>query len=533
MSGRFRPGAPAVVFGLVLVLGLTAGRSKFFQDPGTYWHLRLGRDILQTGHVPRTDGLTFSRDQTPWVDQSWGFDVLLAVVVDEWGWPGAVAATALGLAWIYAALAKGLRRDGTSAPVAVTVAILAAGVGTIHFLVRPHLFTFAFVLVCLQICRRFHERGGWSLWAIPLLMIVWANVHGGFLAGPLIVATAGVGHAVSGPWDRPRRRRVGEFAAVFALSCLAPLVNPYGVDLYRHVYELLVRSRVTDLIDEYKPSPFGSPEAAMLEWFVLGFVALPWLSRGRVARYDLAHVLVWLHLSLGSIRHAPLFALAAAPALATLCDGMMTRSDKDGPSRLGLGWAPWLGSAAVILALSLGWVQGGPDPSRWPLSAFTELNRQPREARIFHEQDWGGLIALYAEGGRKAYIDDRFELWGREGVLEYVEALQGGPGWEALQARERFTLVWVRPERALARRLLTDTRWEVIHRDDRSILFRRKGGVVKPAVGGVSCSGSGNHSPARPNAPEPSCTRWILASSCFTSPVARPWGPGSARRPRG
>src|SRR5207244_3207405 len=94
-------------------------------------------------------------------------------------------------------------------------------------------------------------RGRWpwpfslpALWTVPLVMIAWGNLHGGFLAGPLIVATAGFGHAISGPWDGARRQRLLGFAAVFALSLAAPVVNPYGLGLYRHVAELLVTSGV-------------------------------------------------------------------------------------------------------------------------------------------------------------------------------------------------------------------------------------------------------------------------------------------------
>ncbi|HEU5117287.1 MAG TPA: hypothetical protein VFT74_11540, partial [Isosphaeraceae bacterium] len=80
MSGEFhsespwRLSAPDLVFLIVMVLSVTAGRSGFYHDPGTFWHLRLGREILLSGDVPRTDFLTFTREHTPWVDQSWLFD---------------------------------------------------------------------------------------------------------------------------------------------------------------------------------------------------------------------------------------------------------------------------------------------------------------------------------------------------------------------------------------------------------------------------------------------------------------------------
>ena len=157
---------------------------------------------------------------------------------------------------------------------------------------------------------------------MPIYTALLANLHGGFVALPVIVATAALGHAVSGAWDAARRRNVVKFGLAVVACCLAALANPYGFGLYRHVGHLLLSSGVTSLIIEYQPPHFGKPEADVLEWVLLALIGLPVVSARRIDRYQLCHVLVWLHLALTSIRNAPLFALAAAPALATLIDGL-------------------------------------------------------------------------------------------------------------------------------------------------------------------------------------------------------------------
>ncbi|MDR3639123.1 MAG: hypothetical protein P4L84_35285 [Isosphaeraceae bacterium] len=469
---RWMPGVPDAVFGIVLATVLVGGRSGFLNDPGTFWHLRLGREILRTGDVPRFDTLTYTRELQPWVDQSWLFDVSLASLVDHFGWSAAVAATALLLATLYGALARGLVRDGTSPFIALVVAVVAVGIASVHFLVRPHLFTFMMVLWFLDACRRQHEEGGWHIAVLPPLMVLWANLHGGFLAGPIIVATALLGHVVSGPWDSGRRKNVTRFGAVLVLCVLAPLVNPYGVGLYQHVGKLLISSGVTELIDEYQPMPFGQAKARVFEWVVLALIALPTLGSRRLSRYDLAHSLVWLHFALGSIRHAPLFALAMAPGLAHLLDGLpLSLCSERGGGRWSL-WPAVVGVALVVFSVS-GAPLGGFSPTHWPLKAVPALNARPADARLFHEQDWGGLIEAETTPPRRAFVDDRFELFGKAAILEYVEALQGGPRWDALRDRERFDLVWVRPERGLARRLESDVNWRVAYRDDVSVLFER------------------------------------------------------------
>ena len=116
---------------------------------------------------------------------------------------------------------------------------------------------------------------------------------------------------------------------------------------------------------------------------------------------------------------------------------------------------------------------GGFDQDKWPVAALATLNHQPTATRLFHEQDWGGLIAAECQPARRSYLDDRFELFGKEAILEYVDVLTGGPVWDTVRDRDRIEMVWLRPDRGLAKRLLKDPGWEVLYRDKVSILFRQ------------------------------------------------------------
>lgn len=464
---------PDLVFAVLATSGLIAA-TAWLNDPGSPWHLRLGRDILAAGSVPRADTFTWTRSGTAWVDQSWLFDVALAAVVDRAGWSMAVALAVLGVAWTFRSVTRWLESDGVSPLSAATTSILAAGIGSVHFLVRPHLVTFALVAWTLHACRVHHERGGRLIWTLPPLMVVWANCHGGFLAGPVILATAIVGHLVSGPRDAAWKARLRDYAAVLGLMGLATLCTPYGFDLHRHVAGLLVTSGVTSLIDEYQPMPFGKPTARIMEWVLLALVALPSLTGRRMGRYDLAHGLVWLHLALGSIRHAPLFGLAIATPLGQLFDSALSgeRGEAASSPKRDRPWFAAAASVAVVVAVALGWNPGRFHPERWPLEALPALKAQPSSARLFHEQDWGGLIEAEARPLR-AFLDDRFELFGKQAIVDYLATLEGGPTWDEQQKLRDFELVWVRPKRGLAKRLAGDPAWVEVHRDGVSVLFRR------------------------------------------------------------
>ena len=245
------------------------------------------------------------------------------------------------------------------------------------------------------------------------------------------------------------------------------------------------------MIDEYQSAPFGKPEARVLEMAVLAFVALPAVASRKVERYQLAHLLVWLHLALTSIRNAPLFSLAAAPALACLLDSLplSCRSNWIEAGRRPR-WIPGI-VAGMLLLVVAGIPLGGFDARKWPISALATLNRQPCSSRLFHEQDWGGLIEAECRPTRPAYLDDRFELYGKESILEYVDVLTGGPAWDTVRDRDRIDLVWVKPDRGLAKRMLKEPGWAVLYQDKVSVLFgRRDVGSLARRVPGSSLSAS-------------------------------------------
>ena len=481
MSRRWMPGVPDLVFGLVLTATLVGGRYRLLNDPGTLWHVRLGRDILQTGTIPRVDTLSFSRAGQPWVDQSWLFDVALAWLVDFGGWSAVCILFALTIAMVYALLARGLLLDGFAPMPVMVVAIFATGIGAIHFLIRPVVLTLLLVYLTFRLCQHQHERGGIRVFLVPLLTILWANVHGGFLAGPVIVLTAGLGHAISGRWDAARRNAVGLFILAGGLCFAAALINPFGLDLYRHVGRLLFSSGVTELIEEYQPIPFGKPDMRVYEWVLIAWLAVPTFVSGKMSRYELVHSLVWLHFSLASVRNAPLFALAVAPGLARLLDALpFGKTEGSKPDDLA-AWSIWPAVVAAGLGIvtASGATLGGFDPAHWPLAAIPALNRQPPESPLFHEQDWGGMISAESEPTRRVYLDDRFELFGKPFILQYLNALAGGPDWERIRDRNAIALVWVRPDRDLVRRLKDDPEWKIIHEDKISVLFRRDAGSLK------------------------------------------------------
>ena len=175
---------------------------------------------------------------------------------------------------------------------------------------------------------------------------------------------------------------------------------------------------MTGLIQEYQPAPFGTPEARCWRW-----CSWRWSACRRSSTGD------------GSLSPRPRPGLAAprpdvdpqrplvrpggGPGTRRLLDGLPLSFRKLAAASRTIVWAPAL--ATGLLALTATGVSlGGFGETRWPLWRC-HLNRQPPAARLFHEQDWGGLIEAECLPVRLSYLDDRFELFGKDAILEYVQ----------------------------------------------------------------------------------------------------------------
>jgi hypothetical protein len=488
------------VFLVVLALALQLGATALLNDPGTSWHIRVGQEVWRAG-APHADTFSFTRHGEPWISQYWLCDAAMAAVYRAWSWNGLVAASAVLLAWIYRMLFRAVLRTGANVAWAAVLVMLAAGCGAPHWLARPHLVSLWLLLVTFDRCRAFHDRGGRAIWALPAVFVLWSNVHGGFLAGLVVVGCSLVAQ-LARRRDSAWRGGVGTLVGVLAASACATLVNPYGWNLHVHLLRLLFSAGVRDLIDEWQPPDLTSAESQPLVAMLLMGLVLVILAWRRLDIFAALHLAVWTYFALAAVRQVAMAAIVFAMVLGGLACGVggalgerfglkaLPRWLADIGSRVddctvgerAAGWCIWSmafsGMVAVATALGvvippLGFGVARLSASRFPNDAVERLNAESGAGPLFHELEWGGYILLESDPPCRVFIDDRFELYGRSATLEYLDAIAGGPAWAALAEQHHFEYVLLRPNRPLVRILRDSERWETLHEDDVAVLLRR------------------------------------------------------------
>jgi len=232
------------------------------------YQLRAGGEILDARAIPAVDTWTSTAAGMPWLDQQWGAQVLLAVAYRAAGWTGLaiLRAALVGITcWLLLVLVR--RRAPHLGAMGATLLVIAAfTVMASSLALRPELFAIPlFVLTLLLLADRdAHPR---RLWAIPLIGLLWANVHGSF---PLVVVLLALS-LVADVLDRRSPLLVG---AVTLASAAATLVNPFGFGVWTYAANLATNPTISSRVSEWRPLSPLEPPGLVFYLSVLAVVVL-------------------------------------------------------------------------------------------------------------------------------------------------------------------------------------------------------------------------------------------------------------------
>jgi hypothetical protein len=476
----------AFLLPMVLVYWQMGGPSALLADPNTGVHVRAGEWILSHHAIPREDVFSFTLAGHAWCDWEWLSDVLYALLFRVRGL-SAIVAFHLALLCLISVILYRTARLRVGPTMAFALICLVMATSTIHWLARPHFFTWLFLGVFGYLLERADVTGDYRLLlALPAVMILWVNLHPGFVVGLLVLgvwsATGLLRYWLSGDAeDRRRRRNQALWFCLTLTACLAATcVNPYFWGLDGHIVPYLFSSSsVTSHVAEWLSPDFRNPR---LHWFelLLPLAAAAALWQG--LRGHLAHcaiVLGPIHLALASVRNVPLFAIVAVGALAATTARLLTRLGfgvqlAAGEGALGLRRSRALTVASYMLGfavlLGVPWrvmVGFGPAPSL-PIDATRHLPA----GRLFTTDRWADYL-IYTQPGRKVFFDCRNDAYGDEVVEDFITLMTATPGWESVLDKYSLNVALVPKTSAISAALSESNDWKLFYQDAVAAVFTR------------------------------------------------------------
>ncbi len=487
----FAPSVPDVLF-CALLLTFCAGRSGFealLVDGDTGWHIRTGQFVLHNGAAPSVDLFSFSRTGKPWFAWEWLADAIFAGVFAWRGMGGVAAFTAAVLCGAAVLLFAWLLRRECGLWVAAGATLATVSASSVHYLARPHIFSFFLYTASLWILDEDRRQRSWRVWLLVPLSALWVNLHGGFVSLLLVLALLAAASLAEG------RRSAAKRYGVLGLFCLAATcVNPYGWRLHVHVIQYLNASWILDHVQEFQSPNIRSESMVVFAILLLAGTTLVSRAFGRRQYFEGALALVWGFAALRSARHIPFYAISAAPLLASEASLAWRRIAQRAPARA-LGRVFWVlgqelgqsrkvslwvifASAGILAAAPAG--VGFPD-GRFPVRAVEQNRNLLTPAvgmpRLLTSDQWGDYIIFRLYPRQRVFFDGRSDFYGPALGSDYRALQEAAPNWRELLDRYRFQAALLPLSWPLSTVLGREAGWREVYRDRLAVLCVREGGA--------------------------------------------------------
>jgi hypothetical protein len=474
-----------------------------------WWHLKAGEIIVTTRSIPKTDLFSFTAAGHPFILQNWLAEVIYYATYRAGGLALLVALNAMLLVAALLPVYHLCRQATDRLKLSVISALLPAVLLLYFGSVRSQVFSFALFSAFYWVLSTYRGRQRDLLWTLPLMMIVWVNVHGAFVLGlGLITLFLGCEMARCIAYgDRADTLSSRELGRLGFLTTVATLVNPETFRIYAYVRAVATNPASQALVLEWQPPRINELAGIILFYGPFFITLLVLLGAGRKPEFvDLVLVLTFSILGLSAVRNGVWFALIAAPVLAryypTIDFSAVTMTLRR--LRIGKALLNWLATRRktvppiryrlnrqiavlmlTIVVLVSPWVYphlGNPafGNTLWetstPVGAMDYIQQHALQGNIFHPQIYGDYLIWRLWPEQRSFIDGRVHLFDDSVIRDYRLSFHDSH-WDERLARYDIKYLLLSKDEDENRMMIETARassaWQSVYEDSGSILFER------------------------------------------------------------
>ncbi|MFN8564462.1 MAG: hypothetical protein U0703_23230 [Anaerolineae bacterium] len=469
-----------ILFALIFALA-----ARVPVDTDTWWHIRSGEYTLSHGMI-YADPFSFTMQGQPWVNHSWGSQIILYAAWQIGG--------ALGLSVFTAALATAgmffiYKMCEGSSYMRAFVLIIGAAAAAVFWSPRPQMLSFFLSAVVLYLLYLYRRKKADRLWLIPILMAVWGNLHAGFSIGFIFMGGVIVGESL-GRLFNPKGeylswRQIGKLIAIGLISAAALVINPYGLQMLLVPFQTVGIGALRNFIQEWNSPNFQGRETWGFVILLLGVLGAAGASKRRINWTDFVLVSGTAFMALLAGRNIAVFAVAATPVLTYHLDSILTErgwllqpiqriTARMARLNLILVIVVLVGALLKVL-LILEPISLDADMRAYlPVGAAEYLSQAQPLRPMFNSYNWGGYL-MFANPDYPVFVDGRTDLYGDAFLTEYLQTAVGGDGWRETLDHYGINTVVIEKDSGLARRLRDEPGWSEAYDDAMASVFVRSG----------------------------------------------------------
>jgi hypothetical protein len=356
---------------------------------------------------------------------------------------------------------------------------------SVNWSVRPHLVSMCLLAIWLLWADDLRRGEQVPFWRFPLLMLVWSNLHGEFIAGILVLLAYSAGWVVDFILDRPNANLlVGKKLWLALLSSIAAtLLTPSGIGPWVSILGFVNNRYLMSRMVEANAPNFQNPEMRILFGLLLLSIFLLAIKKDRLPASQGLLLAGFSAMGLVAIRNVHLYGIVAPYVLAEtlgwtrqlpIPDRLETILQRIEGQIRGIGWiiVPAALMSVLVLFSGVGQKLYQFEEPTFPVRAMTWLEQNPQSGNMFNKLEWGGYLALHLWPGQLTFIDSVADTTG-ELTMQYESVVTLSDNWQTVLEQNQVEWAVIASDSRLSHFLEVDQGWQVLYRDEAAVVLRR------------------------------------------------------------
>ena len=488
------PSAPAyvprlvdIIFVAILFMAFMFGPRMLSIDSDLGRHLTIGGYILKTRTIPIHNILSYTKANESRPAYEWAAQSTFAVAYNLWGLDGVILLCSLIIAITFSYLyIESVSLTGLPLT-SMFIILLAASASSIHWLPRPHVFTFLLLSIWTSLLERARKTDTDSIYWLPLIMLFWANLHGGFIFGFLIWFAYLMGEIWEWAVSKDGTpQRIAKLSKIGVYSLAASMITPDGWGNWLAVLGNNSKYILANTI-ETMPPDFHQAGTWPFVILLILVIILPVLTRTRLHASKIFLLAGMAVLGLYMARNIPLFAIVSISSISECARSFSERVTQWNKfeariyllqegiySKL---W-PIIATIGFIFFIGMRSSQHSEltyrfNASVFPVQSANWLKEHPQSGNMFNEFNWGGYLEFRLWPQQLVFVDSQTDFYGESIIREYQKVISIDPGWEEVIKKYSIKWVIVKEDSPLSRKLMSLDIWTSIYQDPVTIIFRK------------------------------------------------------------
>ena len=354
---------------------------------------------------------------------------------------------------------------------------------SLNWAIRPHLFSMLLLAIWLVWADKLRRGEDISIWRFPLLMILWSNLHGVFIAGILVLFAFTAGWTMDYLLSQGEKVKTGKklwLALIF--STAASILNPGGAGSWISILGFVNNQYLMSRMVEANPPNFQQPEMRIIFLLLFFSIYLLAIKREKLSSGQGFLLAGFSAMSLIAFRNVHLYGIVAPFVLAEPLTGLrnipiISRLEttlvriEDGITVAFYPILTILILGALVITSPASKVIYQFDPQIFPVDAVNWLKSNPQTGHMFNDLNWGGYLELHLHPKQKTFVDSVADVTG-DVTRKYETAISPGTGW--IEVFNQYNIAWViLPTNSMLTEKLKASDWFELYRDKTAVILRK------------------------------------------------------------